>query len=213
MFCDNSLSTDLAFGAYKTEKTVNTQSGELRKQQTCVNSQENCNTSVQQLTRQGKSVVKNKCSIEASLNSIIIIIITTQNSKSCHLFTLNSSSEDIRKKSRQATGREYDNKRKANESDESREARLLAKHIKYEQCKLGGAQSSTKYCVDEKTIITSKQKQTNEEQDNTVRINDGHITISECSDNLKTQNVENVHQGELTKKMQTLVQESGVLLT
>ena len=80
MFCDNSLSTDLAFGAYKTEKAVNTQSGELRKQQTCVNFQENCNTYVQQLTRQGRSVVKNKCNIEAKLNSII---------------------EDIRKKSRQ----------------------------------------------------------------------------------------------------------------
>ena len=72
--------------------------------------------------------------------------------------------------------------------------------MKYEQRKLGSAQSSTKYCVNEKTIITSKQKQTNEEQDNTVRITDGHITISECSDNLKTQNVENVHQGEITKK-------------
>ena len=44
MFCDNSLSTDLALGYYKTEKTVNTQPGELRTQQTCVNSQKNCNT-------------------------------------------------------------------------------------------------------------------------------------------------------------------------
>ena len=34
MFCDNSLGTDLAFGDFKTEKTVNTQSGKLRKQQT-----------------------------------------------------------------------------------------------------------------------------------------------------------------------------------
>jgi len=72
--------------------------------------------------------------------------------------------------------------------------------MKYEQRKLGSEQSSTKYCVNENTIITSKQKQTNEEQDNTVRINDGHITISECSDNLKTQNVENVYQGEHAKK-------------
>ena len=55
--CDNSVSTDLAFGACKTEKTVNTQSGELRKQ-TCVNSQENYNTYLKQLTRQGRSVVK-----------------------------------------------------------------------------------------------------------------------------------------------------------
>lgn len=55
--------------------------------------------------------------------------------------SLNSSSEDIRKKSRQAARREYDNKRKANKSDESREARLLAKHMKYEQRKLGSAQS------------------------------------------------------------------------
>ena len=35
MFCDTSLSPDLAFGDYKTEKTVNTQSEELRKQQMC----------------------------------------------------------------------------------------------------------------------------------------------------------------------------------
>jgi len=98
MFCDNSLSTDLSLGDYKTEKTVNAQSWELRKQQTRVNSQENCNTYLQQSTRQGRSVVKNNCNIEASLNSC---------------------SEDIRKKSRQAARREYDNKRKAKEKQMS----------------------------------------------------------------------------------------------
>ena len=64
MFCDNSLSTDLSLGDYKTEKTVNAQSGELRKLQTRVNSQENCDNYLQQSTRQGRSVVKNNCNIE-----------------------------------------------------------------------------------------------------------------------------------------------------
>lgn len=172
MFCDSSLNTK-AFDDYVTGKTAHAHSREVRKQQTCAISLENSNTYLQHLTRQGGNGVKSVCSIETSQSS--------------------SSEDAIQKKLRQAARKEYDNKRKTNESDESREARLLAKHMKYEENKLGSAQSLTRHYVNEEAI-TSKQKYINEQGDITLMIYGGEITIAKHSGNLEPQNVENVWQ-------------------
>lgn len=182
MFRDSSLNAK-AFDDYVTGKTARAHSREVRKQQTCAISLENSNTYLQHLTRQGGNGVKNVCSIETSQSS--------------------SNEDAIQKKLRQAAGKEYDNKRKTNESDESREARLLAKHMKYEENKLGSAQSLTRHYVNEEAI-TSKQNHTNEQGDITLMIYGEEITIAKHSDNLEPQNVENVWQVELTKKKKNM---------
>lgn len=95
-----------------TGKTVNTHSEKLSQQKTCISANEKSNA---YMMRQKRSDLEGKNNTETSQDS-------------------------ARKSLRLAARREYVNKRYATETEESREARLIAKHMRYEQSKLRSVQ-------------------------------------------------------------------------